>query len=79
MSLQKFTDLEIVDHQTLIYQLYYKFLNNVQSCFIYQLIKLTATILRYLEYFFLVDRVGGIDVGDVASDKVWWQCWRQLR
>ena len=21
--------------------------------------------------------VGGIDVGDVASDKVWWQCWRQ--
>ena len=23
--------------------------------------------------------VGGIDVGDVASDKVWWQCWRQLR
>ena len=22
--------------------------------------------------------VAGIDVGDVVSNKVWWQCWRQL-
>ena len=49
-SLQISTDSRIVYHQTLIY---YKFL------IIYKLIKLTATILRYLEYFFLVDHVGG--------------------